>query len=174
MQVLQDYRGGEPVMQYFCLTCVTDPATWPAPGSLERPRLRLSSLLALVGCFLGLLAVLADFLIPPHLTAGFGWHKEASLAVGAVLMLVGALARADLLAWGGAFVLGIALVAGLFGVTAKEGFGWKQGALLDVALACVGLAALIRLAPLRAIVRSGRAGLSHRHAAGVSGIYNRA
>jgi hypothetical protein len=143
-------------------------STWPVQHSPERSRLRLSTLLGLVGCALGAFVLLSDWLVPPHLTAGFGRHKELGLSLGALLVLVGALARADVVACGGALVFGASLVAGLFGFSHAPGFGGKQQALLVASVVCVGVAVLIRLGVLRALVARVRAwhdqpGARHRH-----------
>ena len=101
--------------------------------------------------------MLSDWLVPPSLTAGFGWHKECGLSLGALLMLVGALARADVVACGGALVFGASLVAGLFGFSHAHGFGYKQQALLVAAVMCVGVAVFVRLGVVRALVARVRA-----------------
>jgi hypothetical protein len=139
-------------------------STWPVQHSPERSRLRLSTLLGLVGCALGVFVLLFDWLVPPHLTAGFGWRKECGLSLGALLVLVGALARTDVVVCGGAFVFGASLVAGLFGLSPAPGFGYKQQALLVAAVMCVGVAVLVRLGVLRALVARVR---TWRHPPGV-------
>ena len=157
VQVLQDYLAGEPLIQNFCLTCAHDMSTWPVQHGPGRSRLRLSTLLGLVGCVLGALVLLSDWLVPPHVTAGFGWHKECGLLLGALLVLIGVFARADVVVCGGALVFGATLVAGLFGLSHSPGFGYRQQALLVASVLCVGVAILVRLGVLRAVVARVRA-----------------
>jgi hypothetical protein len=144
VHVLEGYADGQPSMRRFCLRCAPNASWVPAGHGFQRGRLRLYVLVGLVGLALGALALLGDWLIPARLTAGFGLHKQLGLAIGALLVLVGAVLRTELIMLGGVFVLGGSLVAGVFGLAHSPGTGWKEYTLLAVAFGCFVLAVLGR------------------------------
>jgi membrane protein implicated in regulation of membrane protease activity len=72
-----------------------------------------------------------------------------------VIVALGLLLRAEVIALGGAFLLAMSLCADWFGLTQGPGIGWKQQVLVAAGLVCLAVA-LVR--------RHGRAFFRSRHA----------
>jgi len=145
VHVLEGYVGGQPRTRRFCLPCA-DEAPLRAPGGdLARPRPGLAVMLVLAGVTCAVLGLFGDFLIPQG-HAGFGWRQTTGTVLGALVVFVGVLLRADVVALAGTYLLTAALLADWFGLTHGAGIGWKQQSLLGVGIGCVALALLGRYA----------------------------
>ena len=136
MLILEGYAGGQPVLRRFCLTCAAASAD---PGLVgERPRISLHVLVGLAGLVLCFVGLFGDYLVPPA-HPGFGWHQQVGAVTGALLLVIGLVLRMEVIALGGAYLLGASLGADWFGLTHGPGIGWKQQVM--VALGAVGLLA---------------------------------
>ncbi len=133
--ILEGYRSGKPVRHYLCLSCA-DAAFDLYPGRCSntlRPRLSWSGSLLFAGMVLTALGASADEL-GIHGQPGFGWSQQAGLAVGALLLLVGCLARIDVVAIAGAGLFGLSALADFLGPLGSPGIGLKQGGAIAVGL----------------------------------------
>jgi hypothetical protein len=153
VHILEGYAQGQPIQRRFCLECA--PGFSPALSRLHvnRARLRITFLVGVIGVVLGTVGVFGDAFVPEG-HAGFGWYQRAGVLLGAVLVFVGILLRADLIALGGLLLFGGALCADWVGLTRAPGVGWKQQTLLGVSAACVVIAVLGRYAAARANLRA--------------------
>ena len=165
VHILEGYQQGQPVHRRFCLRCAPEAPPWNSERGFQHGKLRLSILIGATGIGLGALALLADHFIPMRTSAGFGWHKGGGLVIGALLLLIGTLSRADLIAIGGLLLFGASCFAGLFGWAQSPGIGWKQQLLLELSAVCVILCILGRFgaaAYLRRSLRLRKSALSRR------------
>ena len=162
VHILENYGHGQPIIRRFCLHCALEnPRPVPVPEQAA-PRTRITALIALVGVAIGVLGVLGDTLtLESH--AGFGWFQRLGVFVGALIVFVATLLRADLIALGGIFIVMGSLCADWFGLARAPGIGWKQQALLACSGACLMLALLGRI---RSNHARRRARLLARDAAG--------
>jgi len=85
----------------------------------------VSSLIIAVGVLFAVLGVSFD-LFGMKGAAGFGWKQQGGVVVGVLLVVLGALLRADVLAIGGAVLFGAAALADVYGTLGSPGVGWKQ------------------------------------------------
>ncbi|MCH7873000.1 MAG: hypothetical protein IID33_14995 [Planctomycetes bacterium] len=135
VRVLEGYAGGEPSFRLYCLTCVEsatvrEPKTPPESG---RERLGLASLMIVAGLGLGMVAVFADGLGLEG-SAGFGRMQTLGASIGAILILIGALARVDLLAMFGTALFGLCLIVDVVRIGSSPGIGNKQVAAIVIAI----------------------------------------
>jgi len=138
--ILEEYADGEPVLRRVCPRCARLASAPVRQSGVSQSRVRLSVMVGLVGLLLGVLGVFGDAVLPGY-HAGFGWYQRAGVLVGALLVFVGMLVRAEVVALGGMFLFLGALGADWFG-TRAPGIGWKQQAILGASAACL-LVALI-------------------------------
>jgi hypothetical protein len=153
VSVLQAYRDGQPLKRSFCLACADGGSRRMAlsireegPG-LERDaaRSRLGPALILVaaGLVVAVVSLVSDFAgVGTH--AGFGWKQIAILIIGALMVMIGALLRIDVIGLLGTAAALLALGADLLGVSGSAGFGWKQTVGLAAGFMLIGLGAIIR------------------------------
>lgn len=143
--VLDRYLRGQPRLLRFCCPCRSQAHFGPAGAEEEAPRIRLSSLLALVGLVFALIGLFGDFLVLPS-RPGFGLFQGGGVLLGILVFFIGGLLRADLVALGGLLLAGTAVFADVLGVTRGPGLGYKQELLVACGLtaAGVGLAARFR------------------------------
>ena len=127
--------GGVSTMRHFCEDCV-DVACIDAPNP---PRQwAAAAVLGSIGLVVLLLSVFADWLRLGS-AAGFGWYQQTGVVVGAVVLLLGAVARVPTLLILGMFACVLSILADWFAFGSAEGFGWQQilgtalGALLIIA-----------------------------------------
>ncbi len=143
VHVLEGYQGGRPLRHCYCMPCA---GVRSSPQTAARPRpLRLGLVLALAGLASAVVGLLGDLLIP-EARVGFGWYQRSGVLIGALILFVGLLVRAEVVAVGGALLLGAAAGADWFGLTRGPGMGWKQQALLAAGAGCAGLALAARWA----------------------------
>lgn len=145
MHVLEGYVRGEPVVRRLCFQCASRFPPAVLEGPREKPRIRIAGLIGLAGVVFGAVGVFADAFIPEG-QVGFGWYQRTGVALAVVIVLVGTLMRADIVALGGLFLFGAALCADWLGVARTPGIGSKQQALLAISAACVVLALVARFA----------------------------
>lgn len=127
VQLLAGYRSGHPVRRRLCIACAKTRPQLFRPLSPSR-HLRLDAALALAGIVTCLLGVVHDYL--PTSAGGFGWQQLFGVFIGATILVLGLLTRADYLAACGVVVLGLAGTADLFLRGGSAGIGWKQGLLI--------------------------------------------
>lgn len=143
--VLEGYVGSHPVHRHFCLDCADSAYRLyleNSPGRV-RPRLSWASLFISAGLLLTALGAAADE-FGVHGSAGFGWKQQGSLLVGALVVVIGALLRVELLAIAGAVLVGLAALADVFGPVGSPGVGWKQAATIFTGLAFLSAGLLTR------------------------------
>lgn len=142
VHILERYEEGAPVFRHFCTDCAdkVDESTASSPFMLDRHRASTASLLILIGVSLGAMGIAADYIGIPR-GSGFGWLRFLGLAIGALLVLVGALIRIDVVGLAGTVIFGLTACVSLFGLSKASGIGWKQqlAVLVGLALMLTGL-----------------------------------
>jgi|GEM_PF-1128469 len=142
VRVLVGYADGQPVERRLCLSCADTVAgdALADRGGAARLRLRPAAVLIAAGGLLALSGVFFDGL-GLHGSRGVGWLQGSGLVLGGLMVVVGALLRADLIAVVGTVLFGLALLADVCGVVGQPGFGWRQGSLIGagVVLMLIGL-----------------------------------
>jgi len=131
-------------VRHFCLDCADEAAAWPESDDLGG-RLRLPTLVGLVGLVLMLVGLLGDFLVSER-HAGFGWRQQSGVLLAVVVILMGLLLRVDLLALAGGFLLAASVSADWFGLTSGAGIGWKQQTLIAAGALLLVTAAVTHVA----------------------------
>lgn len=145
VRILEGYSNGQPIVHRFCLGCVGYAAPLSSRPRAGKPRLRMPVLVGLAGVVLGTVGVFGDAFILESNT-GFGTYQQGGVVLGALLVFIGAVLRADVVALGGAFVFVGALTADWFGMARRPGIGSKQQIVLAMSLACVSYGVLGRFA----------------------------
>lgn len=145
VRVLEGYVCGEPSFRLYCLTCVesatvNEPRTTPQS---RRERLGLASLMIVAGMGLGLVAVFADKLGLEG-SAGFGRKQTVGALMGAILILIGALAHVDLLAMLGTALFGLCLFVDIVRIGVSPGVGNKQAVAILMALVMIVMGVWLR------------------------------
>jgi len=143
VQILEGYRAGAPVMRVLCMPC----ADQACVTSLEtdspavRGRLSAGSTVILGGLGLGLFTLLRQH-VGFAQAGGFGVEEQLAACLGALLVLLGALLRVDVVAVIGTLVFGVAAGAGLIGPADAEHIGLvsRCGIAVSLGLIAVGLA----------------------------------
>jgi hypothetical protein len=159
--VLESYAGGAPQLRRFCLRCAD---RWSLESSLNvalKPRPGVAGLLALAGAVFVTVGLLGDYLAPGA-QEGFGLHQSLGALAGLMLVLIGILLRAQVIALGGLLLLAVAVSADWFGVSRGAGIGWKQLAMIEIGAAGLLLAGIYpfaRDAVVRRLERTRRAAL---------------
>jgi hypothetical protein len=145
VSVLTGYPGGRPQRVWFCLRCADgayDEFVGVANPSRRR-RLGVGSLLLAAGVLLMVVSLLADTL-GINGSPGFGWFQQSAVILGGVLLLLGAVSRADIVAVIGTLLLLAGLLADVAGRMGSPGFGWRQALALVVGFALFVSGWLIR------------------------------
>jgi hypothetical protein len=125
--VLEGYASGMPVTKRLCLACADDErprAELQRAAGDRRPLHRGTALIA-SGVLLAIASTSVDY-IGITGSPGIGGYQLMGLGIGAICVLFGAMLRIELLAVAGAFALGLAACADLFGITGSKGVGWKE------------------------------------------------
>lgn len=145
--ILAGYRGGRPVERRLCLACADtalgDPIQAQEAGT--RTRLRPGSLVMVGGALLTLLGTSVDQW-GVHGSAGVGWLQALALVGGGLMILSGALLRADVIGVAGTVLFGLAIVADVRGAVGTPGFGWRQAAIVGIGVAALGIGLMWRRA----------------------------
>jgi hypothetical protein len=142
VHVLEGYTNGQPVLRHVCATCVEKVVPAPRARRARRPLgLPVVALLGLAGAVLVVMGLLGDYLVPAR-HPGFGRHQQLGVLVGTVVLGVGLLTRAGVIALAGLLFAAAALCADWLGLTAGPGVGWKQQFMLGVGI-LLALASLI-------------------------------
>jgi hypothetical protein len=118
--------------------------------SAARPGLRLSTLVAIGGLALVGLGLVGDYLVPDA-HPGFGWQQSFGVCAGVLLSFVGLLLGAELIAVSGVFLLGVAALGDLFGLTRGPGIGWKQSVVLALGVGLAGMGLVRRILKRRVL-----------------------
>lgn len=142
---LQGYANGKPVRRQFCLRCADRALDLHEGRTAPPPRRRLSpaALLLLGGLVLVLVGLLAgDFGDPAR--RGFGAYQLAAVLAGTLLVTVGAMLRADVVAVAGTILFGLGVLADLFVAVGATGVGWRQAAAMVVGLTSMGAGLALR------------------------------
>jgi hypothetical protein len=143
VQILEGYRAGAPVMRVLCMPCADHACVTPPETDSPAARGRLSpgATVILGGVCLGLFALLRQH-VGLGQAAGFGVEARLAACLGALLVLLGALLRADVVAVVGTLVFGVAAGAGLFGPVdaVHVGLVSRSGIAVSLGLIAVGLA----------------------------------
>ena len=130
--------AGVPTMHHFCPDCADLPHTDESDGPR---RWGMAAVLGSVGMVVLSLSVFADWLRFGGAT-GFGWRQEGGAVIGALLLLLGAVARVPALLIIGLITCLLSILADWCAFGSNEGFGWQQmlGTMLG---ACLMIAALV-------------------------------
>jgi hypothetical protein len=138
VHVLEGYVQGKPVHRHLCLDCAEDAYNQYLTGGSTgaRPRPHLSTLMVLAGVLLVTLGAVVD-LLGVEGQAGFGWKQQLGLGAGVLLVVLGALLRVDGLTICGGILLGLAVVADVWGLIGSPGLGWRQSAVILVGLVLI-------------------------------------
>lgn len=125
-------------VRHLCLACAdqVDAAIHARDRNLNHRAILIS-----VGLFTLGLSLVADR-IGLGRVSGFGWKQDAALALGLLLLGVGALIRATTLVIIGGMVTTVTLLAGWMGLGSGGGFGFKQmtGTALGLVMIAGGVA----------------------------------
>lgn len=136
--------GGAPVMRHFCHDC------YEAAG-VDDPRLPRhwgeAAVVGAVGLVVLTLSLFADWFKFGDV-AGFGWQQAAGVLLGALLVFLGALARAATLLMIGVMTGLLSLLADWLAFGSAEGFGWQQ--MLGTGLGVVLLVLALVVSRIRA------------------------
>lgn len=148
VQILEGYRSGAPILRALCMDCADEVYDTRAEGApTRRERLSVSTLLILAGLVLGMLGVVGDH-IGVGEAPGFGFKQEIAAAIGAFLVGLGALLRADVIAVAGTIVFALAACADIVGIAgSSQGFVSQTESVAGVCVLIAGLA--VRLAGAR-------------------------
>ncbi len=166
--ILDGYARGQPVLRRLCLDCAARAAPKRAACGGERARVTWHALVSLAGFVLCVVGLAGDWLVPGG-HAGFGWHQQMGAVTGVLLILVGLLLRADVIALAGAFLLGAALCSDWFGLTRGPGIGWKQQYMAGAGVLCLLFGGLVRLAFYVRRTRLARGPAAERQGRGAAG-----
>lgn len=127
VSILDGYSAGRAVTRELCLGCADEPAASPARArEAGRTRLGVPVLLVLAGMLAGGASLLGDSLGAAVPAGHLGVGQSVILGAGALLVLIGALLRVDVIAVVGTAAFLLVLAADTLGVTGAPGFGWKQ------------------------------------------------
>jgi hypothetical protein len=143
VQILVGYRAGAPVMRVLCMPCA-DLACQAAPETdtrAARGRLSAGATVILGGVCVGLFAILSHKAgFGPSGT--FGIEERLAACLGALLVLIGALLRVDVVAVVGTLVFGVAAGAALIGPVDANHIGLMSrcGIAAGLGLIAVGVA----------------------------------
>lgn len=146
--VLEGYLEGQPVRRFYCLACA-DHEVGPAPTDPAGQRHGIPFLFGVAGVIFALAGMFAD-LLGFSSQAGFGWYQGVGVAAGGLIIFLGAILRADIVALFGTLVFIGALCIDVFGVTRAPGVGVEQQWLLILAALCLAAPLFTRV--LRSVV----------------------
>jgi len=140
--VLVGYDGPKPLRRHLCLRCAETAFEdyLVEPNGAPRSRLSVASLLIAGGILVAAVGATADEWGVQG-SSGFGWKQQSALAVGGLLVVLGGLLRADVVAVVGTVLFGLGALADLFGTFGSPGMGWRQMLLIFAGLVsmCWGL-----------------------------------
>jgi len=167
VHVLDGYMNGQPVLRHVCAACVEKMVPLQAARRARRPLgLSVTALLGLAGGVLIALGLLGDYLVPSR-HPGFGRHQQLGLLVGTVVLGIGLLTRAGVIALAGLLFAAASLCADWLGLTAGVGVGWKQQIMLGGGV-LLSLAAVI----VHSLRRERHQRRSAREAVGEEGTWS--
>lgn len=153
--VLLGYRESVPVENHYCLECADHAGNVDRKAG-DRFWRGIQYSLVMVGMFCALAGLLADgtgAVIEAHL--GFGLYQRIGAIAGALALLIGLVARVELVMLAGGAVLVLALSVDLLFVSMSPGIGWKQAILLYLSGALMAAAAGVHLWVHRRVRRGG-------------------
>ncbi len=136
VQILAGYSRGIPVLRFFCLDCARGADANAAGGAAGRWRLSNSALLLLAGVCVGALVLPGDPL-GIGASVGFGIGQKLSVAAGAVMVVTGALLRADLLGAIGTVIFSLGVAADLLGWAESSHVATWRGIALGLSLVLI-------------------------------------
>ncbi len=140
--VLHGYRDGAPVYGRYCLDCPSTSDFDHSARSRSSKRLSLHLLICLLGVVIGVLGGAAD-LVVSDAHPGFGWYQRTGVLVGAIIVLLGMLVRAEVVALVGVFLFAGAVSWDCFSYSDAPGVGWKQQTALVVSAFLLVLAVVL-------------------------------
>ncbi len=149
VQILEGYRSGTPLVRFLCMQCADRAGTVEGERGIrsEANRLSAGSTIMLGGLCLGLFAIISQYL---HLGRfpGFGVPQQLAACLGALLVLIGALLRVDIVAIIGTLIFGVATCADLIGLAEVSHLGLvaRVGITVGLVLIATGLALRLRIA----------------------------
>lgn len=138
LHVLQGYDHGAPHLRHRCLQC-GEPDAVAVASPMGRRRPGFFTLALIFGLFIGFSGLFSDAYFP-HEQSDLTWLHSGGVAVGALLVLLGALLGADVLVVGGMFLFAGSLMAWMFGLRSAPGLGIKQLVAIGASMAIIGLA----------------------------------
>lgn len=100
-------------------------------------------MLAAGGILLTLVGVSIDGL-GLHGNQGVGWLQGPALVVGGLMIVVGALLRADVVGLAGTVLFGLAALADVRGSVGEPGIGWRQALVIAVGLTALSIGLIWR------------------------------
>lgn len=123
--------------RYLCLQCAD---MEEEEADRENKGLNHAMVLMVIGLLTFVLCAGAD-VFKFGLAKGFGWWQWSGIALGSLLILIGAIAQTATLWVIGVFAVGLTLVAEWLRFGAEPGFGYKQilGCLVGAILIAAGL-----------------------------------
>jgi hypothetical protein len=138
VQILAGYHAGTPVVRFLCLRCAQhiDEVGVEDQGVLTRERLSVGAMLLLGGICIGALGLPGEHLGIGS-SVGFGVAQKVLAAGGALLVIVGALLRADVIAVVGTVVFGLGVFADLIGWVESSQVGAWRGIALGLSLTLI-------------------------------------
>lgn len=141
--VLLGYQSNHSVAHDLCLICADAGSFRPIQDVSRAPRrISLGTTLALAGAGLGLLSFGWDGVM-----AGLGQllgMQSGLVAIGALLVLIGALLRADVIALAGTAAFVVGLAAEILLLQPTPGLGWKQQVGLSLAVGLMLWGGIVR------------------------------
>ena len=139
VRILEGYAEGQPVFRKYCFECADRFCGEPIPKDQEKPAQRLSipSMVILAGLIIVLLGASGDYL-GIRGRSGFGWYQQLVIGLSVLLVVLGALFRADAVAIIGAIAFVISAGADLLGLDGSVGIGWKQELGIGIGLLLIG------------------------------------
>ena len=152
---LEGYSGGQPVLHWYCLSCVTNVMPQRAVRPHRQTRLGIPILIGLCGVLLGFIGIFADVFVP-HAHQGFGLFQHIGVALGTLFVFVGVLLRIDIVMLGGMFIFVAALCADWFGLARVPGIGQNQQIVLYCSAGCIVIAMVGRYLQMSATSRMAR------------------
>ena len=120
-------------------SAVRDTERYRDAGGVSRRSLDAAAVLIVVGVYVLVLSLLADWLAIGS-ASGFGWQQWTGLLLGTMLVISGALTRVAAILVIGLLICALTLLADWLALGDTPEFGWQQftGCVLGVALIVVG------------------------------------
>lgn len=145
--ILDGYRNSTPVYRRLCLGCDARLAGFSG-FELEKVsrRSRLRFYLLGLGGALAVVGLLADEIVLKP-SSGFGFWQQSGVFLGLFCVMIGTLLRVETLALAGLATAALSALADVIGPIGEGGLGWKQRAVILVAMAMIVFAFTIRPGP---------------------------